>query len=191
MFNLQKTKIKFEESKGSYAISDRFTRPSWMTDKDEPLLKLYGNLDRLLEEGCVELGCIVQANTMLFKYSFLKPVLHMDCPATIIYTSDQYYCDNPDELEELADNIFNFRECDYITKEEQELADILNDEKQRAFNVQVPYSLTGGREVKLTTIMVHRKHLEEKKLCQRIYPVLTIDSEECEAMILPKRYYVE
>ena len=190
MFNLEKTKTKFEESRGSYAISDRFTRPSWMKENDE-LFKLYANLDRLLEEGCVQLGCIVQANTMLFEYSFFKPVLHIDCPATIIYTSDQYYCDNHDELEELASNIFQLRDCDYMTKEEQELVDILNNEKQRAFNVEIPHSLTGGRDVKLTTIVVHRKHLEEKKLCQSIYPVLTIDCEQCEAMILPQRYYVE
>ena len=158
--------------------------PDWMEeDPTEPLWNIYLQQERFFSEGQIVISCVVQANTLLFK-GFKD-----DCPANFIYTREPYYYENPEELSTLASKLYSLKGERAGRRDLQFIADALEDEMERFFRIPLPDVLTEGRTVFITSVMVHRRHIPKRKLSESFYPLLTIDCEDADAMILPKWYW--
>lgn len=193
-FDIYKTAMAFDNN-SSPARSSYLKCPEWLApeyDKDgeyaespDPLYDLYDPFlqRRFYKEGNVVLGVLVQANINLFKKG------SDDCPADFIYSTDEYYWRNQDKLLMLADALFSTKGDNGYHPSIQKLADLLEDEYERIFSYKLPRHITEGRAVYFTTVMVQRDHLPKKKITEKKYPLLILENNHPDAMILPYVYW--
>lgn len=158
--------------------------PKWCRASKDDLLLIYRDQNKLLFEGHIVLGMLVQAHGGLFKKGFA------DAPANVIYTTETGL-DNPlGRLWEIAQKLFSLKGTKPEDDDERKFAGMVSYEYARDFRVTVPESLAHGLDVTYTTIMVHRKHLPEGYLSNVFFPLL-VHQESRAAMILPARYWSE
>lgn len=180
---------ELQKMRASYAknrlTNIHLSRPGWLYNSEDPMSKIYKEKKTLLQKGDVCYAYVVQANTILFE---LFPPL--DCPASIVYSTDPAVANHPEILEEIATNIFSYKNCDLETVPEKwrEMARITTDEYDRT-NVTFTVEYQGKEiEFRFMPIMVYRKLVPKWKLCGNLLPLLT--AEGCESvMILPKKYW--
>lgn len=193
-FDIIKTEGYFDNNRNPVK-ADYMKCPEWLLpeyDKNgqyieapDPLYGLYDSFlqRRFYKEGSVAMGILVQANINLFKKG------NEDCPANFIYSTDKYYWNNQDELLMMANALFNTKGGYGYYPSIQRLADLMADEYERIFSYRLPRHITEGRNVYFTTIMVQRAHLPKKKIIGRKYPLLVLENNQPDAMILPCRYW--
>lgn len=161
-------------------------KPKWLkNNKKDELNKIYEKQKDFWEHGRIAFGCVVQANKRLFSMGN-----SYNCPANFIYTYDEYYYENPDKFHELAHDIYCLKESeDELSAEKKYISELLFSEYKRDFHIPVPDSMTEGHEVFLTTVMVDRDHIPMHKLCNFFYPMLTLENDSPDAIILPVWYW--
>lgn len=161
----------------------RMVPPGWLGKKDE-LWPLIENQDLLLKEGTVVWGRIVQANSLLF-----TPDLYRDCPATVIFSEDPNDAHPPEVLEDIARSLFRLKSrTEFQDGEEQRYGHMLADERIRGLDWYAPTSLSRGRKVRSTTILLPRKHLLAYQLAQSMFPIL-IHPKVPTVILLPERFW--
>lgn len=169
---------------------DRIKRPSWLDQYTDSLAYLFFRIDTLLENGRVVPSAVVLANDKLYHRRSL--IYRKDHPAYFVYSHDRYYAENTSELEEIASKLLEISESEERkTKEEKRVTAFFTGEKNRPIHKKVPELYTEGREVFFTTTVVCRKHLKGGKLSEKIYPMLVVDDDKADAMMLPCRYWAE
>lgn len=161
------------------------TKPDYVISNDS-LYPLYQNQNLFWMYGNVMLGSLVQANTLLFRSDN-----NSNCPAVFLYTNDDYYYENPEELSELSKKLFSLKGLKNLSPEVQYFADLLFDEYSRKFAIPLPKELTNGHNVFLTTVVVHRNHIPYNRIVSRLYPLLVLENKTPDAIILPKWYWTE
>lgn len=161
-------------------------KPKWLkNNKKDELNKIYEKQKDFWEHGRIAFGCIVQANIKLFSMGN-----SYNCPANFIYTYDEYYYENANEFHKLAHDIYCLKESeDELSAEEKYISELLFSEYKRDFHIPVPDSMTDGHKVFLTTVMVDRDHIPMHKLCNFFYPMLTLENDSPDAIILPAWYW--
>jgi hypothetical protein len=158
--------------------------PSWVkSTNDRRFTVIFENQVGLLKRGRIVWGAIVQANSQLFEPG------RTDCPAAIIYSLDSSIDANPSILEDVARDLYLAKGKNVDNDEIQIFADKLEDEMVADLKLSVPQSLTEGIQCFYTCIMVHRKHLPDRKLSQGLFPVIVNPSETEATMILPFIYW--
>lgn len=195
-FDWKKT-IQYFESKRSLDEKNFIKCPFWLSPvydenggfEEEPD-QLWPLCDpfkqrKFYTEGKVALGVLVQANEKLFQKGIF------DLPANYIYTTDMYYYDHPEELIDLAYALFDTKGGHGYLPSIQTLADILEDEIERVFAYKLPRNITEGRDVYFTSVLVCRKHLAEKKIVGKVTPLIVLENEQPDAMILPHWFWAE
>ena len=162
----------------------RIRPPKWCRTSDDELMIIYREQDKLLHEGIVAFGVIVQVNSALFE----KGVF--DAPAVVLYITEAEVDDPGLRLMEVAIELYSLKEAkhDDADEEKGKFARMLLDEMGRYFRVSLPASLSKGLDITYTTIMVHRKHLPFGYVTGSYFPLL-IHQESRAAMILPARYW--
>jgi hypothetical protein len=165
---------------------DKYKKPFVVLIGLDPLKKIYKNLDKLYESGQIVYASLVQANSNLFEDSSSG-----DYPADVVFSNDDFYKSNPLELENISKELFRHKGKDNVPAELKEISDSITGEIERTFDVPIPLNITENREVYLTTIMVHRNHLPQRKLTSRILPIICETNELNVSVILPKRYWTE
>ncbi len=161
----------------------RLKRPAWARGGDTPFECIYQDYKQLLKTGTVVWGVVVQANNLL-----MKPGPD-DCPAAALFSLDPFFDDKLQTLAELAGVLFSMKGQNIRDPEVVKFATAITNEEDVLFNRELPHSLTFGRTVYYTTIMVHRKHLPLGFLNTGFFPLLA-DPEATEAsIILPARYW--
>ncbi|MDR1563734.1 MAG: hypothetical protein LBS74_02125 [Oscillospiraceae bacterium] len=166
-----------------------FPEPDWITPEDT-LYHLYYELPTLLAKGEIHYGCLVQANSILFK---LFP--HTDCPANFIFSTGEYD-ENPMPLAAIAHTLYSYKNTngykavsdapEYIKK----ITDSITDEYERLYNVKFPTGLQGlTPNCYFTTLLVHRRHIPQHRLKGYIFPLLTLPQECQSTIILPKMFW--
>lgn len=161
-------------------------KPSWLKGENA-LSAVYQEKKKLLQEGRVVYAYVIQANTMLF-HAF-PPV---DCPASIVYSTDGFVQENPGLLKAIAEKIYSYKGVDpeKVPEEWQEFARITTDENDYA-DFRFTICLEGRNiDIHFLPIMVHRKLLPKKKLCGSLLPVIA-DYECRSVLILPKKYWTK
>lgn len=163
----------------------RMVPPGWLDKRDE-LWPLIQNQDFLLKEGTVVWGRIVQANSLLF-----KPDLYRDCPATVIFSEDPNDAHPPEVLDEIAEDLFRLKKrTTFEDGEQQRYGHMLADEMIRGVDWYAPTSLSQGRKVRSTTILLPRKHLLAYHLARSTFPILIHPSVPT-VVLLPERFWAE
>ena len=163
----------------------RLPKPIWMTD-DETLSKIYEELSALVETGAIHYGYLVQANVILF-HAFPP----YNCPANIIFSTDNYYDENLYDLEVIASGLYGFKHTNDAPETVKRITDSITDEYTRLYNIKLPIDTYRNSDIFFTTIMVYRKHLPGRKLSSSLFPVITEPNNLQSTMILPKQYWTE
>lgn len=187
VFDLHKELLQMQENYHNNPLEDIGLRcPSWL-DFSDPMSELYANKARLLKEGKVVYANIVQANSYLFMR--LPP---FNYPAHIVYSTEPYFAEHPDALQEIAWKLFKYKdlEADEIPDEWKKVAAVIADEYDRSafeFSLNVD-----GQNITYHFIptMIHRKLLPKRILNGSLLPVLALP--DCkQVMILPKKYWTK
>ena len=161
----------------------RAARPAWV--RSDPFFRqFYRRMSDLRRNGAVVWGALVQANELLF-----SPGAD-DCPASVLYSTDAWYETHLDELMELAGSLYDMKATAQADPWLQEFSRVLEDELDRAPGLQVPHSLTGGRNVYHTSVMVIRKHIPGRVLRASSFPML-VDPQRHLVQIVPSRFWPE
>jgi hypothetical protein len=160
----------------------RIWPPLWCLLGD-PLLRMYWSQNKLRDRGRVVWGHLVQANNLLFRPG------GMNCPANVVYNPTSHDDRDVDALAEVAHNIFELKGKRHREKDLKRCARWVTQEKLRVFDAAVPTSLTSGREIIFSTLMVHRKHLPDGYLSTSVFPLIINPEETSSVMILPCDYW--
>ena len=108
----------------------------------------------------------------------------------VIYTQDVFYYDNLEKWVSLPYEIYERTQKEPVTEEITKLTAILDDELGREFAFPIPKSITGGRQVFLSTLVAIREHLPKKRLQDGILPLLVYrEGKHPDALYLPKWYH--
>ena len=157
--------------------------PQWLAaDANDPLHAIYDDQEKLLSRGHIVWGCVVQANRLLFERG------PDDSPAAIIYSTDPYFDARPDELVEIADELFLVK-GEEAEPDLMDFSRILEEETTRAMRLAVPKRLAGGREVTYTSIVVRRIDLPDGYLVDAMFPLLVLPEETARALIVPWEWW--
>lgn len=153
----------------------------------DPLNVIYREEQTLIKKGNVFMGCIVQANENLYKW--FPP---LNYPADMIYSPDPILGTDISRLYAIAEKLYSYKDRPQDAPEElHELAEWITDEMTRFFNVPLPDSLTGGKEVYITTFQVMRKNLPGRKLQQNVLPILAAPGSCKSSAVLPIGFWSE
>jgi hypothetical protein len=155
--------------------------PSWA--KNDGLQTFFKGQDRLISQGKLVWGNIIQANTLLFSPG------QAYCPADVVFPT-LLTCDfNPETLREIANKIFKLKGTSPSDPELLEIANHMTDECDRAFGLSVPSDLCLDIPCEISTIFVNRKHLPNGYLSRLLIPLIVSPEAPKTAMILPSRYW--
>lgn len=149
---------------------------------DPFIRQFYTRQRELRRSGAVVWGALVQANSLLFSPG------GDDHPASVLYSTHAWYEVHPEELVELAGSLYDVKATDQDDPQLREFSRVLEDELDRAPGLQVPHSLTAGRDVYHTSVMVIRKHLPGRILRGPCFPLL-VDPQRHLVQIVPSRFW--
>ena len=155
--------------------------PKWLQPHHE-LTQIFKEQKDLLEHGTVVWGCIVQANNLLFSHGF------EDFPAMVVFSLDPFFDKHSSNLATISNLLYRLKNSSPDDPAQARFASMITNERQSAFNWQVPNELTENRLVVSSTIIVFRKHLPNQILDSKLLPLL-INPLTGTAMILPYQYW--
>lgn len=166
--------------------------PEWM--EGDPLEVVYTEQPELFRQKRIYYACFVQANDNLFKV--FPPY---NCPAEILYSTEEEINRNPLTLVYIAKRLFEYKQLaeenrtDEIPEELRQLAAELADETGRSFNVPLGMVMEDGRTAKfyLTTIMVFRRHLPGRRIKGPLAPVFAAPETLKTALVVPWEFWTE
>ena len=179
--NLGPSPRRLDLAERIYILGCKWARLRYRLASDE-LHVVYEWRKRLLQEGDVALGVIVQANEELFSRGTY------DLPANIVYSSNRTTPKLLDTLAQSADRIFALKNTEPEQDEERQFAEIITDEYGREMRQPVPKTIAGIEDVTLTTIIVFRKDLPHEYLTSGFFPVLTHPNTPA-VMIVPSKFW--
>ena len=159
-------------------------RPSWCTVEDD-LYALFENKWKLLKNGIVVWGHLVQANSLLFEPG------SDNCPASVIFPNSERSPLAPEQLAPIARAMFDLKNTSGNTVELQEVADSLTDELMRTFGLRVPSQLSHGHEIFEASTFITRKHLPTGVLSIPFFPLVVSPEPPYYNVPLPSRYWPE
>ena len=148
----------------------------------EDLYVVYESRKRLLREGNVALGVIVQANEQLYSPG------EYDLPAQVLYCSDRTVPNLLGTLGQCSKLIFALKNTEPEGAEERKFAEVITDEYRREMQLAVPKAIAGIENVKLTTFVVFRKDLPYEYLSNGFFPLLTHPNTPA-VIIVPSKYW--
>ena len=156
-------------------------KPAWCVPPD-PMRLFFKEKGRLLVEGEVTTGIVVQANAAAFSRG---PYTH---PADILYRADASATTDATSLADVRDRLVELR-ADELTRELRSFADALRKESSRAFGASVPAVLSGGEEMALTSTLIYRGMLPGGTLSRTLLPLLVAPTSPRVALVVPKSYW--
>ena len=160
----------------------RIPRPAWCVSSDQ-MTQFFRGKNRLLREGEVLWGHIIQANALIYHPGRQNVGGELVYPAA---TSEQV---DHVQLAAIAGQLFSLKGTEPNDPELTAIARYLTDERIRVFGWKVPRSLSGGLNCAISTTFFARHHLPRRKLCCPLLPVIACPPTPQLAMPLPSRYW--
>jgi Fe-S cluster assembly iron-binding protein IscA len=108
-----------------------------------------------------------------------------DLPALVVYSTDPFFDARIDVLMGLAQQVCLLRTLTPDTAPFSTLASKIADDAPPFFHYALPERLTGGREVFLSSLMVHRSFLPVRHLVLGWFPILIAPPATPVPMLLP------
>jgi hypothetical protein len=155
--------------------------PSWA--RNDTLQTFFKNQHRLMSQGELGWGNIVQANTALFIPG------QTSYPADVIFTAKQIPNFDPEILREIASKIFRLKGTEPADPQLLKVAKHMTDEYDRTFGLFVPSNFCLNIPCELSTIFIDRKHLPNGYLSRSLFPLIVSPAQPKIATILPSRYW--
>lgn len=185
----EKTKSKFYEARENFTIVEKkllkLKKPLWAYNRSsKDLAKVYKDQKVLYSQGRIALGTIVQANEELFKTDNA-----MSLPAVFLFSEDEYFLENPNKLIDMANKLYSLKGKETVDIEVKEFVDAITDEYTTILNKKLPFSISNGRDVYYTTIIVHRMHIPNIYLDRALYPLLVCPEKVDSSFILSSFYW--
>ena len=153
-------------------------------ESGDGLLRILEDQDRLLANGRVFWGHLVQANQILF-----DPDNRFTCPANVVYSTDPFFDGRLSLLSSMARGLFAQKGSTSAGREIQAFVDAVTDEMARVLRREMPHSYTGGRSVYFATCFIQPTHLPGGHLTRSSFPVIVSPEETPAMMLLPSRYW--
>ena len=139
--------------------------------------------ENLLCEGRVVWGSLVQANVGIF-----QPGVN-DLPATYIFSTEDYFKNNPNHLLEISNRIFKLKGAISGDTLIDATAERITDEYKDSCGYPIPYRLTEGHDVYMSSVFLFRSYLPERRLTSRILPLLVNVPHNGLALPLPLNFW--
>lgn len=130
----------------------------------------------VIATGKIRYGYVVEANNEMFRFKDLQTVV---LPGVVIYSTDEFYDENPLELKKIANELYYNRRHN-----------ILRNELKYFTAQRLPDELTGGRDVYVTTIVFYRLHLPLGYLTDSLLP-LVADPKHTGVFIVDPKYWTD
>lgn len=170
-----------------FSIYDRLfylniRKPSWCDSTDE-LEALFRNKWDLLENGNIVWGCIVQANVLLFEKG------NNNCPASVVFSPNPATMIDLDTLAAAAKSIYSLKNTIPDDPKLKKIANTLTNELTRTFGVKVPKELCSKYDLYESTCFISRKHLPNKVLSRKLFPILVSNKQPYYCIPLPSRFW--
>ena len=184
---LEKTRRTFGRAPRTFPLWERWTylntpRPIWCTSQDD-LSHFFQAKWKLLEEGVVVWGHIVQANRLLFEPG------RINCPAEAVFSLGQEFDEMVPYLGAVAHSLYELKGTSPPQSALNRIAAHLANERTRVYGLEVPSALSPVTRCMLSTIFVDRNHLPARQLLTSWFPLVVNPRPPHYAMILPERYW--
>jgi hypothetical protein len=158
-----------------------------MMPDDEPLIDTLLRQKEIWREGKIVWGHIVVANRGLYRPG------KDDLPGEVVYSlnaADQEALEKlPKVANALSDAKFAEKEPDEFAPQEREIVEHLRQERERAFGMRVPTSVSHGLECYTSTFWAHRAHLPEGELGGKLVPLLVLVRKVHDVLIIPFKFW--
>lgn len=129
----------------------------------------------ILTSGKICYAQLVEANNKLFKDG-----ADLADPAVVIFSTDEYYAQNPLALKRISESVYANRRNN-----------ILRNERESFFNVKLPDALTEGRAVYMTTLAIYRENLPLGYLSGSIFPVIADPENSTAIFVVDAKYWTD
>ena len=170
---------KFSKAMQKYLHSDP---PDWIPS-ETTLPKNFQLQDRVRTNGKIVWSALVQANSNLFSPG------PDDHPALVAWSEDPFFDNHVDELQRIAQACFALKRIDQTEPDGQQLSHAVTSEMERPLRTPVPPSMTGGREVFVSVLLVVRRHLPAGHLTESIMPVWLDPQATGFVILVPAGYW--
>lgn len=180
---MDRTREKYDKKRNKFSFIDklffnRLSKPAWVRAKGDTRFDvLYRDQDILYSRGKIVLAHVFKANTSLYQYG------EYDSPATVVYSEDPFFEEDFYKLMEIVGYLSNLK--NNPASEHSNLARMLADDMTAHYNILLPNSITYGKKVYYTSLMVHRKLLPSRYLKSNWFPLLICPSETKASSIVP------
>lgn len=149
---------------------------------NDPLWKQYRQRQAIFMHGRVVWAQVVIAAAALYEDDAV------DAPATYIYSLDPHFEEDVVSLAEIADTLYNLDGDSTDVPAERRFAGLLENERRR-MKLQVPKSLTDGRDVLHSCGMIPRKYLPLPRLAMPLFPLLVVPEKTEVTWLLPSQWW--
>ena len=171
----------------------KLKKPEWVYN--DPMNRIYEEMDILLEYGEVYWGVLVQANEIMFRK---EP--YIDCPGNVVFTTNEFLNNDPEIMQMVTNEIFSYKNTDDAPEYYQRVVEVITDEMERIFNYPLPLNqinLLKGfpvefkdeEELLFTTHMFFRDYMPTGVLCSGIFPIVASPKLTRTSIMLPKKYW--
>jgi iron-sulfur cluster assembly protein len=150
---------------------------------DEVPSKAAPHYQTLLDAGQVVWGSLVQANTLAFEPG------SQDLPGVVAYSPDPFFDDAVSELDAIAQRVCALNGDEPSTPDLARIAHLIRDETASYSHERLPDAIAWGREVYISTLLIHRMRLPTGYVTARFFPLLIHLARSPVVMILPLRYW--
>src|SRR3954452_3198401 len=153
--------------------------PAWLT-KGDPIAQIFAQQGRIVRDGLVRWAHVVQANVQAFS------------PGKVDHGAQVVYAPGGDVpllgLKAIAHRSFALKGTKPIDPDESRIAQMLTSELERALDWQLPLSLTDGRCVVTTIVLLPREFLPAGFLTINCFPIFA-DPTTRMATLVPSKYW--
>ena len=156
--------------------------PDWAARDD--LSEVLARREQLMTRGQVVLSARVMANQTLYFVGSTPSASAM----VVVWSPDPFFEEHADELALVASEAVALKNTS-PGGDEAEAACLLTDEMSRPQSVPLPRSLTQGRDVFLSALLVWRAHLPCGFLSGTLLPILVLPGETRAALIVPGQFW--
>ena len=142
----------------------------------DPVKQIYDNYKLIMSSDNIRLGAVVRALDRDI-YSDMTDVLsesmetgrsRYTVPVFMVYSYDDYFHSHPNDLIEVANRLSGSGFGTVFSEKDMELITYLSDDTSRPFGLSYQSDMTFGREIVVSTVILSKPNLCNKKLCNKL-----------------------
>lgn len=135
--------------------------------------------------GKLTWGMIIQVNNLMFEDS------NDNCPGEVLIWKSAIEKFDFEVFKSIAHTIYNLKgESNSIkNRDEKKFALYLEDELIRQYGLKVPYQISQGLELYVSTVYFQRRHIPERKITGSLFPILYLEEDPMVAIIVPSKFW--